>query len=153
MSKLLDVYADVGRSAAGISLRFVRIAQDRETQRDRDALDSIVEALTQASLGEVKLQSEYPLFSSIDGLFVLVNAINEWQQHFRGSNTRERFKALADEIKEVTALEDKDERSRRADPLRGIFREAHDFAEEITVTGLRKNPVSVVFSALTKGGA
>lgn len=146
MAPVLDVYADVGRSAAGISLRFVRIAQDRETQRDRDALAAIVETLTQASEGEVKLESEYPLFSSIDGLFVLADATRE-SRDLTANGLKDRLKEIAGMIKDIIPS-GADRRCERATVLQGVFREAHDYAEEITVTGLRKNPVVELFNAL-----
>ncbi len=146
MGSVLDVYADVGRSAAGISLRFVRVAQNRETQRDREALTAIADALVQFSDGEVKLQSKYPLFSTIDGLFVLADATRE-SRALTANGLKDRLKEIAGMLKDIIPS-GADRRCERAAVLQGVFREAHDFAEEITVTGLRKNPVAELFSAL-----
>lgn len=146
MGPVVDVYVDVGRSAAGISLSLARMEQEREIPRDRLMLQTVVEALRAFAGGAYEQDNKPPLFSQIEGLLVFVRTVREWDPPPADGDIRQRAERLGVTLGEY--LDGTGEGAGQGEELRKFFWKAHDVAEEVTVTGLSTNPVVEVFRAL-----
>lgn len=139
---MFEVYADVGWSATAISLSLARIEQKRSISRDRETLEAVVGALDSFSQGAYEQETETPLFSRIEGLFVFVRTMSEWHQPPAEGDIRQRAGSLAAMVRDFLGT------GRQGEPLRKFFRKVHDVAEEVTATRLPFDPVVEVFGAL-----
>ncbi len=145
MDLVVDAYADVGWSATAISLSLARIEQERAISRDRATLQAVAGALDSFSQGAYEQEeTETPLFSQIEGLFVFVRTMSEWHQPPAEGDIRQRAGSLAAMVRDFLGT------GRQGEPLRKFFRKVHDVAEEVTATRLPFDPVVEVFGALAE---
>ena len=142
-------YADVARRAADWSLRLGCLARGRGLDEDRASFAAVGKKLSSLSRGDVVTEpdEEDPIFSTVEGQVAIVFVAYEEL----GTKEKGRVKAylgsLSDEMKGL-ASDGPRNGGAEAVKLSEFFWELHDLAEELSVTGLRVDPVFELFSAL-----
>jgi hypothetical protein len=87
-----------------------------------------------------------PLFETMDGQYVLVDIVRE---EVKSKDSAEIMAGLAARANQLDRVLSDTADADCYDSLYRFFREVHDLAEEISVVGLRVNPVFEVHGALS----
>lgn len=147
---LVSLFADIGRTGAGLALRVHRHSEGRHSEQDSKALGRVRDELQRMSRGEVATDADDdsdPLFGTIDGQYVLVDIVRD---EVKSKASADIMAGLAARAKQIDRVLSGATDEACHDSLERFFREVHDLANEISVVGLRVNPVFEVFGALTK---
>lgn len=143
-----DLYADVSRRAASISLRLCRVREGRGTANDRTVLEKVGEELSRIANGDLDTKSADPLFSKVEGLYVVYLVAKEEQGDSVGSHgEKEYLVGVSKNVSDALSAE-RGRPSAALDLLRDFFAAVHDLAEELTVTGPKTDPVRLLSRVL-----